>query len=127
MRRAHLVVGSLGVLVFLATGLYMRAGFPELYGTNEALRYIYRANHVYILLASLANVVLGIYLVASRPGWRAFVSRLASLLAILSPVVLSYAFFAEAPNASPERAFTLLGVLLLLLGVGGQLPNYRPA
>ena len=66
--------------MFLATGLCMRAGFPELYGANEALRYIYRANHAYILLA---------------------------------------------PNASPERPFTVLGVFLALLGVLGQLPNYR--
>jgi hypothetical protein len=103
----------------------MRAGFPELYGGNEALRYIYRANHAYILLASLVNIVLGIYLAAPHGGWRSFVSRLASLLAILSPAVLVYAFFAEAPNASPERVFTVLGVFLALLGVLGQLPNYR--
>ena len=103
MRVLHLIVGSAGVLVFLATGIYMQTHFPELYGTNEALRYMYRANHVYILLASLVNVVLGVYLSAPNSPWRAVVGRTGSVLALLSPPILIYAFFAEAPKASPER------------------------
>ena len=124
MRKLHLVVGLVGIAVFLGTGLYMFRGFPELYGTNEAVRYMYRANHVYLLLSSLINVALAVYLVPPRPGWRALVSRIGSVLVILSPLVLCYAFFAEAPRATPERAFTGLGVLALLLGVAAHLPNY---
>jgi hypothetical protein len=125
MRRAHLIAGLVGVLVFLATGLYMRSGFPELYGTNEALRYMYRANHIYILFASLVNVALGVHLAASRPGWRGLVGRIGSVFVMLSLVVLCYAFFAETPKASPERLLTALGVVLMLFGVVGQVPSYR--
>jgi hypothetical protein len=125
MRRAHLLVGAFGVLVFLGTGLYMRSGFPGLYGGNEALRYMYRANHIYLLLASLVNIVLGIYLAAPEAGWRALLSRIGSVLAILSSVLLCYAFFAEVPKASPERVFTALGVFSLAAGVVAQLPSYR--
>jgi hypothetical protein len=125
MRHAHLLVGVLGVLVFLATGVYMQSGFPDLYAGNEALRYMYRANHIYLLLASLVNVVLGVYLAAPAGGWRARTSKIGSVLAISSPVLLGYAFFAEVPNASPERVVTALGVFLVALGAVGQLPSYR--
>ena len=125
MRRAHLLVGALGVLVFLGTGLYMRLGFPDLYAGNEALRYMYRANHIYLLLGSLVNVVLGIYLAAPESGWRALLSRTGSVLAVISPMLLAYAFFAEVPKASPERVLTALGVFSLAAGVVAQLPSYR--
>ena len=122
MRAAHLVVGLLGVLAFLGTGLYMASGFPQLYAGNEALRHMYRANHVYLLLASLVNLALGVYFAAPRAGWTALLSRIGSALVILSPFILCYAFFAEAPRASPERTFTFFGVLFAALGVMGQLP-----
>jgi hypothetical protein len=125
VRQVHFVVGLLGVIAFLWTGVYMRSGFPELYEPNEALRYMYRANHVYVLLASLVNVVLGIYLAAPAPGWRTWVGRIGSGLAISSPALLLYAFLAEAPKATPDRVLTILGVFLVLFGVLAQLPSYR--
>ena len=125
MRTAHLLVGVLGVLVFLVTGLYMQSNFPALYAGNETLRYMYRANHVYLLLASLVNIALGVYLVAPGTGWKARLSRVGSGLVLLAPLVLCYAFFVEVPKASPERIFTALGVVLVALGVVAQLPCYR--
>ena len=125
MRRAHLLVGALGILVFLGTGLYMRLGFPDLYAGNEALRYMYRANHIYLLLGSLVNVVLGIYLAAPESGWRALLSRMGSIFAVISPMLLAFAFFVEVPKASPERVLTALGVVFLAAGVVAQLPSYR--
>ena len=125
MRTSHLLVGVLGVLVFLATGLYMRANFPALYAGNETLRYMYRANHVYLLLASLVNIALGVYLVVPGTGWKARLSRVGSGLVLLAPFVLCYAFFVEVPKASPERIFTALGVVLVALGVVLHLPCYR--
>src|SRR5262247_3362636 len=93
MRRVHFAVGLVGVVAFLATGAYMRAGFPDLYAGNEVLRYLYRSNHVYILLASLVNVALGVHLAPAPPGWRATVSLVGSFLVIVAPVVLCFAFF----------------------------------
>ena len=125
MRKLHLIVGLVGIALFLGTGAYMFRGFPELYGANEAVRYMYRANHVYVLLSSLINVALAIYVLPAGPGWKGLASKIGSVLVILSPLVLCYAFFAEAPKATPERVFTGLGVLALLLGVLAHLPSYR--
>jgi hypothetical protein len=41
MRRLDLIVGLIGVAVFLGTGVYMRAHFPALYAGNEAVRYTF--------------------------------------------------------------------------------------
>jgi hypothetical protein len=117
LRNLHFIVGLAGVAAFLATGAYMRAGFPDLYAANEVLRYLYRSNHVYILLASLVNVALGVHLTPVPPGWRTTVSLLGSLLALVSPAVLCFAFFVEAPVASPERVWTLVGVAAVAAGI----------
>jgi hypothetical protein len=99
--------------------------FPDVYAGDEALRYIYRANHVYVLLASLVNIVLGIYFkVAYRP-WQIWAARVGSTLAIASPIILVVAFFVEAPNVTPERVLTLLGVVALGVGVLGHVLGYR--
>lgn len=117
LRKAHFVVGLAGVVAFLVAGAYMRAGFPDLYAANEVLRYLYRSNHVYVLLASLVNLALGVHLTAVAPGWRATVSLIGSLLALASPVVLCFAFFVEARVATPERVLTLIGVIAVAAGI----------
>ena len=117
LRKVHFAVGLLGIVAFLATGAYMNAGFPDLYAGNEVLRYLYRSNHVYILLASLVNVALGVHLAPAAPGWRATVLLAGSVLALAAPVVLCFAFFVEAPVAQPERVWTLAGVAALAAGI----------
>ena len=79
LRKLHFVVGLAGVVAFFVTGTYMRAGFPDLYATNEVLRYLYRSNHVYVLLASLVNLALGVHFtaVARRLAGHGFAARLA--------------------------------------------------
>jgi len=117
LRTLHFAVGLAGVVAFVVTGAYMRAGFPDLYAASEVLRYLYRSNHVYVLLASLVNVALGVHLTAAVPGWRATVSLLGSLLALAAPVVLCFAFFFEAPVPTPERVLTLIGVIAVTAGI----------
>jgi hypothetical protein len=112
----HRLVGVLGVLAFLATGVYLVTGFPELHGDNAGIRYQFRANHVYILLASLANWLLGIHLRSNFPGWRLAVQRLGTAMLLVAPAVLVAAFFIEPPRGSPERPLTTLGIVLLLAG-----------
>ena len=123
LRSMHLLVGLGGVLVFLGTGLYMATHFPESYRANEAIRYLYRANHVYLLLGCLINVAVGIYRTDLRPGWRGRCGLVGSVLMLGAPFVLAFAFFFEAPRGMPERPATLLGALMLLVGVLAQWPN----
>jgi hypothetical protein len=126
LKSLHLLVGVAGVLVFLGTGGYMATHFPAAYEHNEAIRYMYRANHVYLLLAGLINIAIGIYRGNSRPGWRGGVALAGSALVLAAPLLLVYAFFAEPPRGVPERPATLIGMVMLLLGVFGQWPNHAP-
>ena len=123
VKSLHLWVGVGGVLAFLGTGAYMATHFPAAYEGHEAIRYMYRANHVYLLLGSLINLAVGIYRPGSRPGWRGIVALAGSALMLAAPFVLLAAFFFEAPRGTPERAMTLIGVFLLLVGVLLQWPN----
>jgi hypothetical protein len=123
VKALHLSVGFGGVLAFLGTGLYMGTHFPAAYAANEEIRYMYRANHVYLLLASLINLAVGIYWTGLRAGWRGTLASAGTWFLLAAPLVLLYAFFFEAPQGTPERVWTLVGVAMLLAGVLAQWPN----
>ncbi len=123
MRLILLLVGAAGVLAFLATGLYLATHFPASYAAGEHIRYAYRANHAYLLLASLLNFALGLYWPGLCAGWRGKLALTGVCLVLAAPFVLLYAFAYEAPRGSPERVATLIGVVLAFAGVLAQWPN----
>jgi hypothetical protein len=117
-RPFHVWLGLGGVLIFLYTGLYMRWHFPEAYSNQEAVRYLFRANHVYILLAALLNLAVGFYLSEVGPGGTRKLTAVASLLVVAALPLLVYAFFVEPPKASPERPVTVFGIVCVAAGTG---------
>jgi len=117
VRPVHLLVGVATVLVFLGTGLYMRSGFPELYEGNETIRYLFRANHVYLLFSGLVNILLGVYRQASETRWKSLLQSAGSWILVFSPALFLAAFVFEPPQASPMRPVTLLAVFLTFFGV----------
>jgi hypothetical protein len=116
MSRWHRLVGMAGVLAFLSTGVYLITHFPELHGGKDGIRYQFRANHVYILLSSLINWGIGLYLVANQAGWRRGTQRVGSLSLLAAPGLLLAASFIEPARGMPDRPLTLLGMVLLLGG-----------
>ena len=130
MRRAHLIIGLLGVAAFLGSGLYMHFQYqhfkvPEAYGGNEALRFMFRANHIYLLMASLVNLVVAVYFREPTRAYSRWIGRIGSAMVLVSPILLGVAFFVEVPAASPDRTLTYFGVILLAAGVLAHLPSYR--
>ena len=125
MKKVHKYVGITTVVVFLLTGLYMRVKFPGLYNEREAIRFTFRANHVYILLAGLVNITMGIYLNLQSQGWKRRLQFFGSGLVLIAPTLLVIAFFYEAPLGTPERQVTSIGILSLLVGVFCHLPSAR--
>ena len=113
----HTVTGFLFLLIFLATGQYMASLFPGLYEGNGVIRVLYRANHIYLLLAALINLVLGIYLIQHVKNDRKYLQWFASILIVISPVLLLYGFFYESTSTELERPATFWGVVLMLSGV----------
>jgi cytochrome b subunit of formate dehydrogenase len=62
MARAHLLFGIIIFIVFLVTGKFMRADFPDKEIIAQEFRLLMRSRHIYILLSSLIHILLGLYL-----------------------------------------------------------------
>ena len=122
MRRAHLIIGLLGVVAFLGSGLYMHYKYqhfqvPEVYGSNEVLRFMFRANHIYLLMASLVNLTMAVYFREATHAYARWICRIGSALVLASPILLGVAFFVEVPEATLDRTLTYYGVVALAAGV----------
>jgi len=116
LRNAQMAVGAIGVVVFLYTGWYMRAHFPAAYEPREAIRYLYRANHLYVMFASTLNLVVGRALALPRAPWRRAVQVAGSVALVVSTAALIAAFFLEPPSGGAMRKATLLGCVLAFGG-----------
>ncbi|MBF7731045.1 hypothetical protein [Pseudomonas sp. N040] len=115
MRKTHLLSGLLFFGLFLASGRHMSQILPAFTGELDGLRMLYRASHVYLLFASLLNLLAGAY-------WQPVALRrrtqlAGSALLLLSQPVLGLAFLLEPAQNMVARPFTLTGAVLALAGV----------
>ncbi len=115
--RVHRIVGVATIVVFLMTGFYLRWRVPALYGDDPVIHFLFRANHIYILMSGLVNLGIGTYLVLHGTRWRRNVQLAGSCLLLAAPIVLIAAFIYDPPRASPHRYVTVVGVLILFLGL----------
>jgi MFS family permease len=115
----HILWALAFVAVFLATGMYMRARFPEMYQGDATMRMLFRSAHIYILFAALANLAIGSYL-TPRSGWRAPLQVCSSLALIAAPVVFTGAFFFEPAPERLDRPISFCGVSLMSAAVLGH-------
>jgi hypothetical protein len=122
MKYAHLIVGLLTLVAFLASGQYMDRGYDHLRGLDHAARMLFRSAHIYLLFSALLNLALGLYL-TERPDWRCWLQWGGSVLLLATPVLFAVAFLAEPwltglerPYAQPGIYLSLAGMLLHLIG-----------
>ena len=117
-RTVHLVIGTAGLIAFVLTGQYMRWVHNGLQGMPDGPRLFLRSSHIFLLLASLLNVVLGCYLVRLRRGWLRHAQSLASLAIVMGPPLLCLSFFFEPHNPNLMRP---IGQLAIFVSFGGVL------
>jgi len=117
MSRVHGLIGWSTLLIFLLTGAYLRWIFPEAYADDPSTRYLFRANHVYILFSSLLNILSARTL--SRTPFRPALSimNVGSALLVLCPFFFLAAFIIETSPATPERPLTVVGAFSALIGI----------
>jgi hypothetical protein len=125
MKRLHLIVGILVVVVFLLTGQYMKFYYPGMDQVPDGLRMMLRSRHIYLLMSGLLNIAIGTYLDQRGKGWRKIFQLTGSSLVLISPVALAGAFFYEPVHTELGRTLTLPGVVSLFAGtllhmVGGR-------
>jgi len=114
----HLIIGLLGVIAFLLTGQLMRHHHPRMEELSAEVRMMYVSRHIYLLGASLVNVVLGLYLQVHPQGWRRVLQQIGSVVILLSPLSLLIAFFAEPAFGLAGRSWrSYFGLIGLFTGV----------
>jgi hypothetical protein len=117
LRRAHLAIGVAGLLTFLWTGRFMLTHFPVVYRGHEEIRFLYRANHLYIMFASVLNLVLGMHgQLAPSSRWRRPLLVVSSLAILVAVPILIVAFYLEPPRSGAPRWTTLVGCVLVFGG-----------
>jgi hypothetical protein len=117
LRRLHLIAGLIGLAAFLVTGLYMDRVHGHLRGYDDARRLLFRSTHIYLLLAAVANTLLGLYLVSSPTGWRRGCQLVGSMALLTTPALFLAAFCTEPWLSGIARPWTQLGAYLALGGV----------
>lgn len=121
LERIHLLVGLAVFAYFLGTGIYMRSNFPDLYHGDEAMHYIFRSRHVYILLSALLNILTGVYFSWQNDPRRKRLQTLGSLLLLIAPLLHIAAFSIEPYDMSRLGVLTTLAVSSNLIGTAAHL------
>lgn len=114
MRRIHLIVGLLGVVIFVLTGQIMARHTPPVRAMEPELRLMYISRHIYLLGAALVNLVVGVYLQVARGAWQRAVQFGGSVLLLLSPALLTLAFLVEPPLGLAGRSWRGRGGIFTL-------------
>jgi hypothetical protein len=93
--RLHIGVGVSAVVLFLATGIYMRT--HQTFLLPDGVRLLYRSRHIYLLLSALLNLLVGVQYRAGASG--KVVRAIGSVLVLIAPPSLFAAFFVDSPGA----------------------------
>lgn len=118
MSRVHLIFGLLLFVVFLVTGQYMRADFPDKDAIDQTLRVLMRSRHIYILFSALIHIALGVYFLPRGVPWRRYVQYVGSAFLLLSSCLLVSAFVRETYALAAYSDLSRFGIYTSLAGVG---------
>jgi hypothetical protein len=117
MKRFHLVFGLSTFIVFLLTGQYMDKIHNHLVGVEDGVRLLFRTRHIFILMASLIHIVLGLYYETRMGQWQRRIQTMGSLLLAIGTLLLVMAFMHEPRNRNMEAPYTHWGMYVILAGV----------
>lgn len=113
----HLIFGVVVFVVFVTTGQYMRADFPDKDVISQELRVLMRSRHIYILFSALIHLALGLYLQMRPQAWRRTLQYLGSFILVVSSGVLLWAFIVETYQTERFSDLSRNGIYLSLAGV----------
>lgn len=116
MKLLHQIIGISAVVIFLLTGQYLEFYYPHMEGVTDGVRMMFRSRHIYILLAGLLNIGIGVYFNYHKKRWRRILQLTGSSLVLVAPLLLIAAFFYEPTHGHLQRPFTLPAIVALLSG-----------
>jgi hypothetical protein len=108
-RRAHWMVGTATLVVFLLTGAYMRwIRVPPVPQLDDVTRAVYRSRHLFILLSAVVNLALSLAPAATQRA-----RQLVSILVLVAPVLFLAAFAMEPAQGIHGAPFSQIALYLL--------------
>lgn len=117
LKYSHLAVGWITLAVFAWSGMYLRYTAPAVYQGDNLSHMMFVANHIYILMAGLANITIGRYVVPVEDQFGRLLQTLGMGLMMAASGVLIYAFTLEPMLGNMDRPRTQIGVMMLAGGV----------
>ena len=117
MKKIHLYSGILFLAIFAVTGQYMLHVLDLPNQEMDAQRMMYRASHLYILFVAALNVAIGCYWIKRDGRLQRVLQNAGSAMLFLSQPNLLAAFLTEPQDLGTGREITLLGCVLVLVGV----------
>lgn len=118
MKRFHLILGLLLFVVFLITGQFMRADFPDKEAIDQGFRLLMRSRHIYILFSALLHIALGLYLMPRGHRMQKTMQIAGSAILIISSLLLVTAFISETYFLGAFSDLSRYGIYASLAGVG---------
>ena len=118
MSYLHLIFGIVLFIVFTVTGKFMRVDFPDKEIIPQDFRMLMRSRHIYILLSSLINLVLGVYLQIHAETWRRIVQLCGSLLLFAAGALFVWAFVYETYTTRHYSDISRYALYVSLWGTG---------
>ena len=115
LKSIHLIVGLLGLIVFVLTGQYMGIFLNGMQGMPDGPRMLYRSAHLYLMWASLLNLVVGFRFAVARPNMR-IVQTIASVALLVTPALLLSSFLIESRAPDLNRSLASWANYLALGG-----------
>jgi len=95
MKKLHLIFGTFALVAFLLTGQFMNYYYNHMVGVEPGVRLLYRTRHIFILLAALLNLGIGIYFKQRQKAWRRSLQYLGSALIVIGSLLYMAGFFYE--------------------------------
>lgn len=95
LRIVYLTLGILGFIFFLWTGRIMRFGYPDKENIEIGFRVMMRSRHIFLLLFSLLEIGIGVYIVQRADRLGIAIQIAATLCIVLAHVLFGYGFFYE--------------------------------
>ena len=107
--RAHWIVGTATLVIFLLTGAYMRwIRVPHVPQLDDVTRAVYRSRHLFLLLAAVSNLAL-----AQAPPAKQRAQRVVSILVLAAPALFLAAFMTEPAQGINGAPFSQIALYLL--------------
>ena len=116
MKKLHLIFGILVLVVFLLTGQYMNHYYNHMVGVSDGVRLLYRTRHIFILLAGLLNLGIGIYFTYRQTTWRRVLQAFGSALIVVGSLLFIAGFFYEPKLENLYTPLSHWGTYTIVVG-----------